>query len=277
MKKRIIMLGGALLISAWVISENYLELKLQRAETWLYISGVLLFYVSAGFCLLMKDLKKSLMISVACAAVMCVLSRGLIWTALPVVLMFWEYRCVTDRLEGAETAVHSIVFTALSAVYTAVAVAWILITGNGDEVPRRYVFVADIYVSVLIFAAFVFLTAVCERRKKREDALYQIKKRTVGKKDLGKKIVVRDPIGYKEMYVQCIVLFALSLWVCFAPGVLGGRYTLRMTVFPWLAFVYLADCRDRSLLGILSKVKSAAKRFIGEETPEQKTAEEQSE
>lgn len=275
MKRMINMLVGALMISAWVVAETYLELKLQRAETWLYIAGILLFLVSAGFCLLMKDIKKAMIISLACAAVMCVLSRGLIWTALPVVLTFWVYRCVTDRLEGKlQTAVPSIVFTASSAVYAVTAVVWSLIAGADGVTPRRYRRLTDIYVAVVLFAALVFLAVICEGRRSRETALLQKKKAKFENRKLSKKYKVRDPIGHREMYIQCAVLFALSIWICCMPGVLGDRYTLRMVLYPWLLFVYMAQCRDRKLLGFLDRIKSRSKWIVGEEVSQQTADEE---
>ena len=275
MKKLINMLIGTLMISAWVVAVNYLELKLERAETWLYFAGAVLFLASAGFCLLMKDLKKSMIISLACAAVMCGLSQGLIWTALPVVLMFWEYRCVTDRLEGENTAAHAVVFTALSAIYAAAAVTRIVTASPKSGAPStRFFAVGDICVAVILFAAFVFLAVVCEGRKKRESAPLIKKKGQSGKKGGDKAVISRFPIGYKEMYIQCAALLALSMWVCFAPGVLGFRYTLRMTLYPWLMFVYLTQCRDRALMGVLGKIRSRGLEIVASDVPEPASSEE---
>ena len=206
---------------------------------------------------------------------MCVLSRGLIWTALPVVIMFWEYRCVSDRLKGENTAFHAVVFTALSAIYAAAAVTRIVTASPKSGAPStRFFAVGDICVAVILFAAFVFLAIVCEGRKKRESTPATKKNSRPGKKGGDKAVISRFPIGYKEMYIQCAALLALSMWVCFAPGVLGYRYTLRMTLYPWLMFVYLTQCRDRALMGVLGKIRSRGLEIVASDGPEPASAEE---
>ncbi len=263
MRKILYMLIGVLMISSWVTAEHYLELKLQRAETWLYFAGILLFFMSAGFCLLMKDVKKAMILSLVCAAVMCVLSLGLIWTVLPVVLMFWEYRFASDNLDGKDTSIWSMVFTALSAVYSAAAVAWIIAARSDGKAPRRFGSVTDVYVAVILLAAFVFLAVVCDGRKKREASKLEMIRKTSKKQNAGKNVAVSDPIGFKGMYIQCVALFAIDIWMCFTPDALSQRYRLRMTLLPWLVFVYLTQCRDRGLTEFLDKIKSRFAVFGG--------------